>query len=103
MMNDKQIFGIIIATILMLTPIMIGFDTIYAEKDYNGDGILQYKTSDGTIIDEIQHHFRATQCIHMAIFDKVIDVNTNCQDFGLTSEGEKMIEHYMAKKYFNMD
>ena len=41
----------------MLTPIMIGFDTIYAEKDYNGDGILQYKTSDGTIIDEIQHHF----------------------------------------------
>ena len=100
-MNNKQIFGIIIT--IMLTPIIIvGLEDVYAEKDYNGDGILQYRTSDGRIIDEIQHHFRVSQCIQMVFTDKVIDVNTNCQDFGLTPEGEKMIEHYMAKKYFNM-
>ena len=76
---------------------------IFAEKDYDKDGILEYKNWDGKIINEKQHHFRIMNCIHMKMSDDVIDVNTNCHEWVLTSEGESMIYDYVAEKYLNGD
>ena len=73
------------------------------ERDYNKDGILQYKNWDGKIIDEAQHQFRMQVCIQMAFHDNVIDVNTPCSKIVLTQDGESMINNYVVDKFLSGD
>jgi hypothetical protein len=76
---------------------------VYGEEDYNKDGILQYENWDGKIIDETQHQFRMQVCIQMAFKENLIDVNIPCSSVVLTSDGESMINNYVAQKFLSGD
>jgi len=85
-MNNKQIFGIITATILMLPLIGIGLEQIYA---------VRYQDHDGKILTQKQYDTRHAYCWSLK-FDKTIPMDTDCKSWIVTYDGEYQI----AKKIF---
>ena len=84
MSNPNSIIRIMTATILMLSPILVGIDKEASAQQY-------YRNHDGKLMTDDQFYERVKHCA-VLIFTGQLNMNeANCDKWVLTFEGESRI------------